>query len=114
MRLVMSNSLAKIFHQSTTLSALSYFSNKFRFFTNLFNANQKSLEPQLITLKKGEVFQVALEIKELHVLSGTAWVTVDGEDIILSCGENALLSSIQNVGILSALGNMPLVAVLKA
>lgn len=113
MRLAMSNSLAKTFPHSTTSSSLGSFSKKFRSFTNLFNVNQKFLESQLITLKKGEVFQVALEIQELHVLSGTAWVTIDGKDIILNSGEKAVVSSIQDFAILSALGNMPLVAVLK-
>jgi hypothetical protein len=109
MRLGMSNRLAKTFHLPTISSYLDSRSNLFIAFAKLSKPYQKSLVPHHFTLKKGELFRVPSGSKELHVLSGKAWITVAGEDIILNSGEKASLASNQGFAILSALGNMPLI-----
>jgi hypothetical protein len=109
MRLGMNNRLAKTFRLSTISSSLDSHSNRFRPFKKESRPHQKSLVAHQFTLKKGELFRVPSGSKELHVLSGKAWITVAGEDIILNSGEKASLASNQGFAILSALGNMPLI-----
>jgi hypothetical protein len=109
MGLGMSNRLVKTFHLPTISSSLDLHSNRFRAFTKESKPHQKSLVAHQFTLKKGELFRVPSGSKELHVLSGKAWITVAGEDIILNDGEKASLASNQGFAILSALGNMPLI-----
>lgn len=109
MCLGMSNRLAKTFRLPTISSSLDSHSNQFRAFKKESRPHQKSLVPHHFTLKKGELFRVPSGSKELHVLSGKAWITVAGEDIILNSGEKASLASNKGFAILSALGSMPLI-----
>ncbi|HEY9831432.1 MAG TPA: hypothetical protein V6D26_12690 [Stenomitos sp.] len=55
------------------------------------------------------MFRVPSVCQQLHVLSGSAWLTVAGEDIILTAGEKASLDSNQGCAILSVLGEVPLI-----
>lgn len=108
MRLAMSYRLVKTFHLLAVSSYLGSSFNRFRASNNLLNRNLKSLVPYQVTLQTSKVFRVPLECKELHILSGSAWLTVDGEDIILTSGETASLASPHSLAILSVLGNRPL------
>jgi hypothetical protein len=108
MRSAMSNTSAKTFNLSTLSNPLNSCSNRFSPLTNLFKDNLKSLVPYRFTLKKGEVFRVPSECKELQVLSGVAWITLGGQDIILSSGQTASLESNKGFAILSVLGKAPL------
>lgn len=108
MRLAMSNSLAKTFQPSTLLNVLSSRVSRFSTFTKLFESNLKPLIPHNFTLEKGEVFRLPAGVRELYVLSGIAWITVDGTDIILTTGEKASLESTQGSAVISVLGKMPL------
>jgi hypothetical protein len=108
MRSAMSNTSAKTFNLSTLSNPLNSWSNQLGSLTNLFKGNLKSLVPCRFTLQKGEVFRVPSGCKELQVLSGVAWITVAGQDIILTSGETASLESNKGFAILSALGRNPL------
>lgn len=108
MRLAMSNKFAKSFYQSPISSFLVAYSNKFSAFTNLFKSDLKSLIPYQVTLEKDQVFRVPSAYRELRILSGIAWITGDGEDIILTSGQKASLTSSKGGTVLSALGNVPL------
>jgi hypothetical protein len=105
MRLVMSNTLVKTFSLSTLLSYLGSGSNRFGVFTNLFKSNLELLVPCQFTLEKSEVFRIPSACKELHILAGTAWITVAGRDIVLTTGEKVSLETKKDRAILSALGN---------
>lgn len=109
MRLDMSNTIAKTFTLSRILISLGFCSNQFQNFTNLFQGNLKSLVPVQFILEKGKVFRVPSACQQLHVLSGIAWLTVAGEDIILTAGEKVSLDSNQGFAILSVLGEVPLI-----
>lgn len=109
MRLAMSNVVMKTFHLGTPSNSLSYCSNKFRGFSKLFERNLKTLVPDRFTLEKGEAFRVPSGCRELHVLSGVAWITIAGEDIIVKSGEKTSLVSEREFAVLSPLGNVPLV-----
>jgi hypothetical protein len=108
MRLAMSYRLVKTFHLLAVSSYFDFFINGFKSSNNLLNKNLKSLVPYQVTLQNGKVFRVPVECREIHLLSGVAWLTVDGEDIILRSGETASLASNRGLAILSALGNMPI------
>jgi hypothetical protein len=109
MRSAMSNRAAKSFNLLTPSTDLGYCSNQLRAFTNLFKGKLTSIAPYHLTMEKGEVFRVPSGCQELHVLSGIAWITDAGEDIILTSGEKASLASNKGLAILSALGNVPLI-----
>lgn len=106
MLLTISNGLAKIFHP-TTISSLVSCSNKFGI-TNLLKGNLKNTVRYRLILNKGEVFRFSA-CREIYALSGIAWVTVAGKDIILNSQEKVLLSSQQDFAVISALGDVPLI-----
>lgn len=109
MRLGMSYRVAKTFFLSPLLGSFGFCSNRFRDFTNLIQGNLKSFVSAQYTLETGKLFRIPSVCQQLHVLSGIAWLTVAGEDIILTSGEQILLDSNQGLAILSALGNKPLI-----
>ncbi len=108
MRLATSNVLAKFFHQVTTSSLVGHSSNRFRIFTNLFKGNLKSAIRYRFTIHTGEIFRFPSECRELHVLSGIAWIAVAGEDIILPSERTVSLASNKDA-VISPLGNAPLI-----
>lgn len=108
MRLATSNVLAKIVHQVTTSSLVGHISNRFRISTNLFKGNLKSAIRYRFTIHTGEIFRFPSECRELYVLSGNAWITIAGEDIILPSEKTALLA-LNKDAIISPLGNVPLI-----
>jgi hypothetical protein len=111
MRLGMSHTVAKTFFLSTLLSSFALRTNRWRKFTHphRFKDNLKSLALLQFTLKKNQVFPIPSAYQELHILSGSAWLTVEGQDIILTTGEKVSLDSHQGLAILSTLGDKPLI-----
>lgn len=108
MRLGMSNTFAKNL-TSALLSYLGSWLMRSRVFKQLFHNPVQSLFPKLLTLKKGQVFRIPSVCQEIHVISGSAWITLAEEDIILQVGEKAFFTFNKDSAILSALGNMPLI-----
>jgi hypothetical protein len=108
MRLATSNVLSKIFHIVTTSNLVSHSSNRFRIFNNIFKGNLKAAIRYRFTIHTGKVFWFPSECRELHVVSGIAWITVAGEDIILPSERTALIALNQDV-IISPLGDVPLI-----
>lgn len=45
----------------------------------------------------------------LHMVSGRAWVTLDGQDLIALTGEHVTLTKSSDIAVISALGERPLV-----
>ncbi|HEY9667801.1 MAG TPA: hypothetical protein V6C91_13405 [Coleofasciculaceae cyanobacterium] len=76
-------------------------------FTHLFHSNELSLVAKQVTLEKGQIFRVPLACQEIHVVSGVAWITFAGKDLIVQAGEKTFLPSHKASAVLSALGNMP-------
>ncbi len=101
MRLAISNALSRMFRLATSSSSVESWSNKL--------CHLKSRDCYRFTLHKGEVFRFPSACRELHVLSGAAWITVGGEDIILTSDKKALLPSNKDFAIISPLGNIPLI-----
>ncbi len=108
MRLAMSYKLMKTFQLWAVSSYLGSFITRFRGSPNLLNRDVKSLVQYKVTLQEGNVLRVPLECREVHILSGVAWITVNGEDIILLSGETASLAPTKGSAVLSVLGNKPL------
>ncbi len=109
MRLSISNALSKFFQQSAIASSVDSCSSNFGSFDHPFEANLKSVVSHHFTLHQGEVFRFPSACRELYVLSGVAWITVAGEDIILTSNETASLASNKDFAIISALGKVPLI-----
>jgi hypothetical protein len=111
MRLGMSHRVAKTFFLPTLLSSFALRANRFRKFTHPHRLQNKlkSLAPQQFILEKEQVFPIPSAYQELLILSGIAWLTVAGQDIILTTGEKVSLDSNQGLAILSTLGDKPLI-----
>ncbi len=108
MRLATNNEFARIFNPSTLLGLVSFYPNKFKAVTELFKGKLNCVMPFQVTLEKSEVFRIPQAYRQFQVLSGMAWLTVGGKDIILHSGEKASLESKKDVAVISALGKMPL------
>lgn len=62
----------------------------------------------LVQLAPGEVRSHRRNSQVLHVVSGQAWITVDGRDIVLSSGEEMAISPGTYEAVILALGRQPL------
>ncbi|MBZ0296229.1 MAG: DUF2917 domain-containing protein [Anaerolineae bacterium] len=62
-----------------------------------------------IELMKGYVRTEKRESQVLRIVSGTAWVSMDGEDLILNPGEELKLSHGKHHAVVSPANNQPLV-----
>jgi hypothetical protein len=68
-----------------------------------------TLKEDRIILMKNEVYKLPQTYREIQVLSGIAWITLDKQDIILHGPEKASLPPSKNFALISALSNMPLI-----
>ncbi len=62
-----------------------------------------------LMLHHHEVFHLPVAGQSLKVVSGVAWVTVNGRDIFLAPGEKHWLPSQGDAALVSALGRQPLI-----
>ncbi|MEG4004901.1 hypothetical protein QUA41_06705 [Microcoleus sp. Pol11C1] len=65
--------------------------------------------PDRIILMENEVYRLPQTHREIQVLSGIAWITLDQQDIILQSSEKASLPPSKNIALISALNNIPLI-----
>lgn len=75
----------------------------------MFQRHSQLVAPSRFTLEKNQVFRLPKTYREVQVVSGTAWITVDREDIIVRSGEKASLPNPQNFAVISALSQTPLI-----
>jgi len=68
-----------------------------------------TLEEDRIILMKNEVYRLPQTHREIQVLSGIAWITLDKQDIILHSLEKVSLPPSKDFAVISALNNMPLI-----
>jgi hypothetical protein len=71
-----------------------------------------SMEPltkSKIELMSGYVRDEKRESQTLRIVSGTAWVSMDGEDIVLQAGEELKLSHGKYDAVVSPTGDEPLI-----
>jgi len=61
-----------------------------------------------IKIENNQVFKLPKAYREVQVLSGTAWITVERKDIVLRSGEKVYLPSSKNFALISALTKVPL------
>ncbi|HEY9650056.1 MAG TPA: hypothetical protein V6C95_05290 [Coleofasciculaceae cyanobacterium] len=108
MRLTLSNSWFKNFYSWIPSKSLGTLSNPLNAVPQLFKGYLKSVIPCHFTLQNGEVFKIPSACYELQVLSGAAWISVAGKDIIVTAGERVALPFEQESALVSALGHRPL------
>jgi mannose-6-phosphate isomerase class I len=72
-----------------------------------------ALSEKQFELMDGFVRDEKRESQVLHVVEGTAWVTMDGRDIILNEGEELRLSHGKYDVVVSATGQKPLIYEIK-
>jgi hypothetical protein len=61
-----------------------------------------------LSLSVGEVLRLKRSIREIYVISGCAWVSYAGRDILLNAGDRTAFTSNQDVPVISAVGTSPL------
>lgn len=108
MRLTMTNASPRTFSITKTLRFLGLDSKRVRNLIHWFQSNLDALVPVRLTLAQGETFRIPVACQELQVLSGVAWISVAGKDLILSAGETVSLEANNDIAVLSALGEEPL------
>lgn len=64
-------------------------------------------------VEKGFARDEKRESQLLHVVSGTAWVTMDGNDILLKAGQDVKLSRGKYNAVVSNVGHVPVVYEIK-
>ena len=69
----------------------------------------EALTKSKIELMKGYVRSEKRESQVLRVVSGTAWVSMDGKDILLEPGQEFKLSHGRNQAVVSPIGQEPIV-----
>lgn len=72
-----------------------------------------ALSEKKFELMDGFVRDEKRESQVLHIVSGTAWVTMDGEDIVLGEGEEIRLSHGKYGAVISTANHEPLVYEIK-
>ena len=62
-----------------------------------------------LMLRHDELFRLPVTSRGVQVVSGQAWLTVNGEDIFLRKGEKLSLFTGKDLALVSALGHTPLI-----
>ncbi|TAF11261.1 MAG: hypothetical protein EAZ77_00985 [Nostocales cyanobacterium] len=70
--------------------------------------------PQLLTLEHNQSLRLAPQVHELQILSGCAWLTITGKDIILMNKEIASIPKTQYGAVISAISQEPLIVELRS
>ena len=65
--------------------------------------------PMRVMLLRGEVQRIEANYRGLRVRSGRAWVTLNGNDLVLKRGQEIVLEAKDDFAVVSALGCVPLV-----
>jgi hypothetical protein len=60
-------------------------------------------------LEPGEILSIARRGQTLRVVSGCAWITLDGQDLTLLAGQDMILEPGKDAAVVSALEEEPLV-----
>ena len=76
---------------------------------NTKNCVNSSKQVLRLVLYKGEVCRLPRACQGLRVLSGRAWVTVDGKDITLNRGEQMAFAAPKDFALVSAIQNTSLI-----
>lgn len=98
----------KLFDLTTISSLVNSCLNNSKAFSDLVKGKSKIVVPCLFTLRKGEVLRIPSVYRGVQVLSGVAWITIAGEDIILT-REEASIQLNKDLTIVSALSDVPLI-----
>ena len=62
-----------------------------------------------LVLYKDELFRLPEDCTEVRVLSGNAWLTINGKDITLAQGDKRSINPHKEIVLISTLRNTPLV-----
>jgi hypothetical protein len=81
--------------------------------SNMLKPRQNVALPILITLKQNQSLRIPQLIDEVQVLSGGAWITVAGQDIILTNQEMTSIPHSKDGAIISPISQEPLVFELR-
>lgn len=108
MRLAINNSGFKNSYSSAPSVLVGTLSDVFNAVPNLFKGYLKSVIPCHFTLQTGEVFTIPSACYELQVISGAAWISVAGKDILVTAGERVALPLDKEPALVSALGDSAL------
>lgn len=89
------------------VSAFSFiqtlFGKSLRFVTQNYNQSSQCTSNRQVTLRHGEVFPITMCYHTLRVVSGVAWLTQLGEDIVVEAGQLLLVAPSRENALVSAL-----------
>jgi hypothetical protein len=67
----------------------------------------KTVKRDAICVNPGEVYRLTAAPQMIRILSGSAWITFNGQDMVLRKGRNVYLPTTENAGLVSAIGHAP-------
>ena len=67
----------------------------------------ETIKPEAIQVNPGDLHRLDNNAQTIRILSGSAWVTFDGKDIVLRKGRNIYLPVTAFPALLSAFGSAP-------
>jgi quercetin dioxygenase-like cupin family protein len=67
----------------------------------------QTIRPDAIQVNPGDIHRLNNSAQTIRILSGSAWVTYDGKDIVLRKGRNIYLPVTTFPALLSAFGKAP-------
>jgi hypothetical protein len=76
----------------------------FRIFTKVMKSVNVSSQ-----LVPGDVQSLMCQVQRIHVVSGQAWITVDGQDFVLKSGQELSIPKCHYPAVISSMGRRPLV-----
>ena len=62
-----------------------------------------------LSLTAGQVLRLKKTIREINIISGCAWVSYAGQDMVLEAGDRASFALNRDVPVVSAVGQSPLI-----
>ena len=76
---------------------------------NVVVAGSPVLVTKCVTLQKGDVYRMPSSSRSVWVVSGRAWVTHSGDDIVLDQGEHATFARRTDPVVITSTGEKPLI-----
>jgi len=68
-----------------------------------------AVRPDAVQVNPGDVYRLNTAAQMIRILSGSAWITYDGKDVVLRKGRNVYLPATTFPALLSASGKAPVV-----
>lgn len=92
-----------MFSVSASLFVQALLGKLSRFLSRSYRQTPRCTFTQRVTLRRGEIYPITMCYHTLQVISGVAWLTQLGEDIVVEAGQFLLVAPGRESALVSAL-----------